>query len=90
MASLWSVSKALHIPFDKRLENLEDLPYTISYIVRKLTQVDSFMELPKEKRPPDELIWEGSSRELNDFIDRVFNRKEKQTVDLVINEDEVE
>lgn len=29
-----------------------DYPYTISYIMRKRMQIDSFEELPKDKRPP--------------------------------------
>ena len=28
-------------------------------------QIDSFMELPKEKRPPDDIIWYGSQEDID-------------------------
>ena len=37
-------------------------------------QIDSFMELPKEKRPPDDIIWFGSQEDIDRWFDRVFKR----------------
>lgn len=77
-------------------ENLppaDDLPWTISYVIRKREQVDSFSELPDEKRPPDKIIWDGTSEELNEWFDKVLKRKGKfasmDEFDLQIKEDEI-
>lgn len=49
------------------------------------------MELPKEKRPPDIILWDGSSSELEDWLDRVFGKKEKADgLNLVISDLEIE
>jgi hypothetical protein len=61
----------LHIPLDKRIKTLPDIPYTISYVIRKRQQIDSLSELGSEKMPSDELIWDGTSEELQEFIDDV-------------------
>jgi len=47
-------------------------------------QIDSFMELPKEKRPP-KTIWDDSEK-LDDWFDRVFDRKTTPNVELFIDE----
>jgi len=83
----------LRIPLDPKLKKLTDVPYTISYVIRKRQQIDSFNELPKEKRPPDDLIWDGTSDELEEWIDKVFgrNKSAQQTNDkIIINIDDVE
>lgn len=72
------MSKALQIPLDKRVETLPDIPYTISFIIRKRQQIDSLNELPEDKRPPEKMIWDGDPEEIDEFIDRVFNKKESQ------------
>jgi hypothetical protein len=76
MSAIWSMSKALQIPLDKKLTKLSDAPYTISYVIRKRQQIDSFNELPKEKRPPDDIIWDGNADDLDEWLDKVFNRKD--------------
>lgn len=43
------------------------------------------MELPKEKRPDDNLIWNGTSEDLEDWIERVFSKKQ-QTAEIVVSE----
>lgn len=55
-------------------------------------QVDSLNELPKEKRPPDSILWDGTSEELTEWLDRVLDRKKKQTdgLALSISESEIE
>lgn len=83
----------MRIPLDPKLKKLTDVPYTISYVIRKRQQIDSFNELPKEKRPPDDLIWDGTSDELEEWIDKVFgrNKSAQQTNDkIIINIDDVE
>jgi len=69
----------LSIPLDPQVKELTQLPYTISYVIRKLQQVDNLNELPKEKRPPEEMIWDGSSDELDSWLDRVLGSKKEQT-----------
>lgn len=80
----------MQVPLDPNLKELSDIPYTISYIIRKRQQIDNLNELPKEKRPPDSLIWEGTSEELDDWLDKVFDKKIKDTVDVYIKPAEVE
>jgi hypothetical protein len=76
----------LQIPIDQSIKNLPDVPYTISYVLRKRLQIDNLSELPKEKRPTEEIIWEGSSEELDDWLGRVLNRKNTDNTELVISE----
>jgi hypothetical protein len=53
----------------------DELPWTITYVIRKRLELDSYYELPKEKRPPDKLIWYGTSEEVEKWFDKVFDRK---------------
>jgi len=80
----------LQVPLDPRLKELADIPYTISFIIRKRQQIDNLNELSKEKRPPDDIIWDGTSEELEEWLERVFDKKTKNTVDLIIRKDEIE
>lgn len=75
------------IPLDPQVERLDKTPYTISFVVRKRQQVDSLNEIPRNKRPPEQMIWEGTSEEIDDWIDRVFKTKEKETTTNIIIED---
>lgn len=54
------------------------MPYTISYVIRKRQQIDSFNELPKEQRPPEKIIWDGTSSEIEEWLDRVLKGKSSQ------------
>jgi len=77
----------LSIPLDPQVKELTQLPYTISYVIRKLQQIDNLNELPKEKRPPEEMIWDGSSDELDTWLDRVIGtKKEQQTVEFIVKD----
>ena len=60
-----------------KMSDVSELPYTISYVIRKRTQIDSFRELPKEKRPVEKMMWEGTSEELEDWFDKIYNKKTK-------------
>ena len=79
---------------DKRVEHLENMPYTISFVIKKRMQIDNLMELPKEKRPSSKLIWEGSAEELEEWLEVVLNpdKKKKRTnvFEFVIPESQIE
>jgi len=72
---------------DKRLISIRDYPYTISFSIRKALQVDSFLELPKEKRPP-ESIWDNSA-ELEMWIENL-SAGNPNTAEISIPEWEIE
>jgi hypothetical protein len=76
MSAIWSVSKALQIPLDKKLTKLDEVPYTIGYVIRKRQQIDNLNTLPKEKRPPDDMIWDGTSEDIDEWLNKVFDIKE--------------
>lgn len=46
------------------------------------------MELPKDKRPSDEMIWDGTPEELESWIDRVFHKKEQ--TEILLDVDSIE
>jgi hypothetical protein len=74
---------------DPRIKTLADTPHTISYVIRKRQQIDSLSELPPEKRPTDEIIWDGTPEDLDEWIEKVFDSKHKATI-TDINLSEVE
>ena len=80
----------MRIPLDNKVKELSDLPYTISFVIKKRQQIDSLRELPKEKQPTDEMIWDGTTEEIEEWLDKVFNRKEKETVDFNIDVSDIE
>jgi hypothetical protein len=74
---MWSISKALHVPLDPRIAHLAQVPYTISYVIRKLQQIENLNELPKEKRPTEDIIWDGTSEDLDEWLEKVLDPKKK-------------
>ena len=38
--------------------------------------MSSFNEMPKEKRPPELTIWDGTSEDVDAWIDKVYGSKE--------------
>lgn len=74
-------------PLDTRLMGIKDYPHTISFVIRKALQIESFTELPKNKRPPED-IWDNST-ELELWIDNL-SAGEPNTVDLIIPDWEIE
>lgn len=58
--------------------------------MRKLIQIDNLNELPKEKRPPDKIIWDGTSEDLDDWLNKVLKTREKPEITALISEDEIE
>lgn len=67
----------MQIPLDPTIIQLADVPYTISYVIRKRQQLDSLNEMPSDKRPPESIIWDGSPEELEEWIDNVYDLKKK-------------
>jgi hypothetical protein len=80
----------LHIPLDAKVNVLSDIPYTISFVIRKRMQLDNLNELGKDKRPDDFLIFDGTSEELEKWLDRVLSGKEQTQFIFEFNEDEME
>ena len=89
-SSLWEVAKALQIPIDPDVKEIRDLPYTISYAIRKRSQIDNLNELPKEKRPPEDILWDGTSEELEKWLNDVLDIKKKDKKPGYIYLDDVE
>lgn len=58
--------------------------------MRKKLQIDNLNELPKEKRPTDEMLFEGSSEELDSWLDKVISGKTQTEFHLEIDEKELE
>ena len=82
---MWSITKELKVPLVTQITQIEDIPYTVSYVVRKRQQVDNINELPEEKRPPELMIWDGNVDELNEWISNTLSGKRKSTADIVID-----
>jgi hypothetical protein len=79
---MWSISKALHVPLDLRIAHLASVPYTISYVIRKMQQLDNLNELPKEKRPTEDIIWDGTSEDLDEWLEKVLDPKKKAQTEV--------
>ena len=76
----------MRIPLVTCLEELYDIPHTISFVIRKKIQVDNFNELPKEKRPTVKMMWESSPEEIDRFLERVYGKNEDTTTDVLITD----
>ena len=79
----------MRIPIDPKVQSLDDIPYTVAFVIKKRIQIDNFNELEKEKRPPDMMIWDGTSDEIEDWLDKVFGRKPDGKIELVISDSEI-
>lgn len=88
---MWANSKSTGLPLRQDLPEPAELPWTIAYCIRKREQVLSYGELPKEKRPPETMIWWGSPEDIENWFDRVMGRKskEQEVVMLDITEDDI-
>jgi hypothetical protein len=68
-----------------------NLPWTMSFVARKRLQVDNLMELSKEKRPPDSILWWGTAEELEAWLDKVMGHKEQEPdVGFIIRSEDIE
>lgn len=73
------------------LEDISNIPHTISYALLHRLKINSFNELPKDKRPPRNL-WDKPSR-LDEFFDEMFSsgsNKPKGTKSYDVNIEDVE
>lgn len=80
----------MHIPLDTKIREIKDLPYTLSFVIRKRMQIDSLAELPKDKKPPDKILWDGTSDDLEDWLNKVMDIKKKQPEEVFIDLDNIE
>lgn len=80
----------MSIPLDPNVKELSQLPFTISFVIRKLQQIDNLNELPKEKRPPEEIIWDGTSEEMDDWLDKVLGNTKQGGDGLLFSIKDVE
>jgi len=64
---------------DKTIKDINDIPHTISYVIRKRQQIDNLSELPKDKRPPDWILWHNNPDKLTKWLDDVLEIKGKKT-----------
>lgn len=88
---VWRIVKELNYPLHRSLLKLSvsEYPHTINFVMKRRMQIDSYYELPEEKRPPRS-IWDKPS-ELEEWFSRVFSSNERQTeFSLPVNEDDVE
>jgi len=55
-------------------------------------QVDNLSELPKDKRPTDKIIWDGTSSDLDNWLDRVYgkNKEDSKSNSILISENAIE
>ena len=68
--------------------NSEDLPHTITSAVLYRLRIDSFNELPKDKRPPRDL-W-SKPYKLEKYLDEVFGAPKEKTEFIDVDEDDLE
>jgi hypothetical protein len=80
----------LKIPLDSKVKKLRDIPHTISYVIRKRMQIDNLNELPKEKRPPEMMIWTGTPEEIESWINQVLSGKKQATANISFNPEDIE
>lgn len=80
----------MQIPLDTRIKELAEIPYTISFIIRKRQQIDNLNELPAEKRPTEDIIWDGTPEEMEKWLDEVFNNKTQKDVTFSIKDSDIE
>lgn len=55
-----------------------------------MQQIDNLNELPKEKRPTDEIIWDGTSEDLDEWLEKVLDPKKKQQQNVILDIRDVE
>lgn len=68
------------MPLAEGLETAVDLPHTISYAILYRERLNSFNELPKDKRPPRNL-WDKPYA-LSQFLDTIWDKDTKKREDF--------
>jgi hypothetical protein len=69
------------------------MPWPMTFIIRKRQQIDSLSEIPKNKRPPDKIIWWGTPEELEEWIEKVYPSRDKKSdedgINMIIHDDDI-
>lgn len=69
--------------------NADDLPHTVTSAVLYRLKIDSFNELPKDKRPPRDL-WNKPFR-LEKFLESIWDKEKKNDTEFIdFDEEEIE
>ena len=76
---------------DETIRDISDIPHTLSYVIRKRQQIDNLSELPRDKRPPDWIMWHNNPDKLTEWLDDVIHKKDKvsekgSTISIPISE----
>jgi hypothetical protein len=50
------------------------MPHTIAQVIRMREMIDGFYELPKDKRPPENIWFDNDA--LEEWFDRLYTNKE--------------
>ena len=53
-------------------------------------QIDNLNQLPQDKRPPEWMIWDNSPEKIEEWIDKVYDKKDPDILELEIVENEIE
>jgi hypothetical protein len=75
-AGWWHIVQNSKLLLDKDIKTVLGLPYTLSFVIRRRMQINSWMELPEDKRPP-ESIWDSPSQ-VEEWFDRVLTGKQTE------------
>lgn len=70
-----AVHKISGLPLVPGIEKVTDLPHTLTYALLYRSRIDSFNELPKDKRPPRNL-WDKPYA-LGQFLDTIWDKDTK-------------
>jgi hypothetical protein len=65
------VQKETGLPFAEGLDTVVDLPHTLTYAILYQSRLNSFNELPKDKRPP-RYMWDRPY-ELSQYLEHVWD-----------------
>lgn len=85
------MSKALRIPLDPKIKELQEIPHTIAFVIKKRLQLDNLNQLPKKQRPPERMIWDSPPEAVEEWLDKVFDKKsEPKKAEVFITESEIE
>jgi len=88
---VWRIVKDLKYPLHSSLRHIDvsEYPYTINFVIKKRMQIDSYFELPEEKRPPRS-IWDYPSK-LTEWFENAFSDGKKQNeFTLPVDEEKIE
>lgn len=80
----WRIAKESKIPIDRNLSDLKSFPHTITQVILNRMQIDMFMELPKDERPPMK-IWDDREA-LKDWFDRLSSPGKETGLQITLEE----